>query len=239
MSLPSPEQNEDKPKPGTGQDQGDTQQAFAEAEVTQGSPVSIIPIAPMHWRILAFLLDGILVTLFAALLLTRVLLPEYHPVGYSQFYTLMSEHMEATMQAQAAGEAAPKLPDLAEQGDAINAMLNYGVEIFALCALVYFVFCERFMAGGSVGKTMLRLRVISLNTGMPPTIWESFLRGLVKVCPIVVPLFFVSYLLPFANRMRRAGHDWLARTLVVSDTNGYVPHVTPPRRNRDDEEEDY
>lgn len=247
MSLPSSEQNQNEPdrENGAAPGGGDAPQTLSEAEATQGLPVSIIPVAPMHWRMLAFLLDGILITLFATLLLSKVLLPEYHPVGYAQNQAQSEAYTAALIQALENKEPMPHPLDYVKETEEIYAMYLYGIEIFGLCVIAYFVLCERLMAGGSLGKSMLRLRVISLNTGRPPSIWESFLRSLIKLCPFLaavpvvnVLLFAINYFSPFGNRLRRAGHDWLARTLVVSDVGGYVPHVAAPRRRAEDDDDD-
>lgn len=254
MSSPSSEQNDNEPEQNresqrasnTQQSDNNVQQTFARAEAAQGAPVSIIPVAPMHWRMLAFLLDGVLIGLFAILLLSKVLLPQYHPVGYSEYITLIETRVAEFEKAQQEGAATPLLfPAPDEFSEQVHEMLFYCMEIVALCLLVYFVLCEQLMGGGSIGKSMFRLRVISLNTGRPPNVWESFLRGIIKasllaslLLPLLSLLFVVSYLLPFGNRMRRAGHDWLAHTLVVSDVGGYVPHIIPPRK-RAEEDDDY
>lgn len=237
MSLPPSQQHETPPdsKPEEQEERAPQQAAEAAA---MASPVSIIPVAPMQWRMLAFLLDMFLVALFAFLLLSKVLLPQYHPVGYSQWMEQSTQQTEQVMAALSEGTTLPPLlPDLNQQSDEMKAMSLYVVEILGLCVLVYFVLCERLMAGGSIGKSMFRLRVISLTTGRAPNIWESFLRSLIKFFTLSIhPLLWISYLVPFGNRLRRAGHDWLARTLVVSDIGGYVPHVTPPRRTAEDDD---
>lgn len=252
MSLPSPKQHETPPdsKPEEGQERAPQQERALQQErdpqqdaeaAAMAAPVSIIPVAPMHWRLLAFMLDMLLVVLFGFLLLTKVLLPQYHPVGYSQWMAQSAEQTEQVMMALSEGTALPSLlPDPAWYSDEMQDMTLYIFEILGLCTLVYFVLCERLMAGGSLGKSMFRLRVISLNTGGAPNIWESFLRSLIKFFTLSVhPVLWVSYLLPFGNRLRRAGHDWLARTLVVSDVGGFVPHITPPRDRGGNEDDGY
>lgn len=200
-------------------------------------PVSIIPVAPVHWRLLAGVLDCMLMVGFSMLLLFKVLLPQEYPAAYSELQRINAESVAAVQAGAEKGELRiPQFANLADH-EAIAEMLAYSTQMAGLFMLVYFVLCERFMGGATLGKAIFRLRVISLNTGRGPSVWESLSRNIMKVIFLTLwPLWFV-FLFVFANRLRRTAYDWISRTLVVSDT-AYVPHLEQPRRSRDEDEDD-
>lgn len=233
VSSPPPENKSAQPpkQPAT----GDTCEPPAGNAVALSQPVNIIPVAPLHWRLLAAVMDGVLLFFFVLFLLTKVLLPMQYPAAYTEFREIFVSHVDETRLAQEEKRERPPLPDISDNVQ-ITEMVSYGMQVAALCALVYFVACERFLQGGSLGKSMFRLRVISLRTGRRPSIWESFLRNLIKICALVMPLLWINYLVALANKMHRAGHDLLSQTIVVSDT-AYVPQLIEPRRRTAEDED--
>jgi len=84
-----------------------------------------------------------------------------------------------------------------------------------LAALAWIVYQTAFNAlyGGSPGKLILRLRVVSVWSGERPSFSEAFLRALVWVCEGAA--FGVPFLSVFSNLRRRPLHDRAAETRVI------------------------
>ncbi len=101
--------------------------------------------------------------------------------------------------------------------------------------LVYFSASELFLGGASLGKRVFGLRVARCSTGEPPLGIESLSRCSFKAASMVglLPILFLANALPMLFRpTRRAGHDYLARTIVTGDP------PPPPTRRRGDETDD-
>jgi uncharacterized RDD family membrane protein YckC len=85
---------------------------------------------------------------------------------------------------------------------------------YALLAAVYHVGFERSRWQGSPGKRALRLRVVDARDDGPPEAWRSTVRHLAGALSwLTLNLGHALALLP---PRRRALHDWLSGTRVVS-----------------------
>lgn len=72
-----------------------------------------------------------------------------------------------------------------------------------------FVFKDLFFAKASLGKRIFRLRIFSVSTGVPATVWQVILRNvtLVALLPVEMTMLFIQN--------RRVG-DMIAGTEVKS-----------------------
>jgi uncharacterized RDD family membrane protein YckC len=85
----------------------------------------------------------------------------------------------------------------------------------------YFVICEGFFRGQSIGKHVLKLRVID-ERGHPLTFWSALTRNLVRAAD-AVPLYgpaLIAMLL--SRRFQRLG-DLAARTVVIQERQIVLP----------------
>jgi uncharacterized RDD family membrane protein YckC len=82
------------------------------------------------------------------------------------------------------------------------------------------------MGGATLGKRVFHLRSAQFGTGAPPRAIESFVRAIVKTVSLAAwvaigalgfPFLLLNLAPIFFNRTRRAGHDFMARTLVTRD----------------------
>lgn len=108
--------------------------------------------------------------------------------------------------------------------------LGVGLTFFAVFLLDwgYFFVSELVTGGRSVGKMVLRLRVVRPN-GLPITWRESFLRNLVRAADIALfPPYFVilgPLVMAFDDKFRRLG-DLVAGTVVVLEESAARARAT-------------
>lgn len=172
------------------------------------------PPAPWLPRILAFMMDGILVSAFGILLLTRILLPIHHSEGMHEFSELLADYARQSEQAAETGSSGPPLPDLRES-DAITTMFAFAQTTLLLLFWAYFLANEWFLKGATLGKKTFGLQAVSAFSGEAPTLWECLLRTAFKSLALVGhPIMLINFVIALFNRDRRAGHDFLARTRV-------------------------
>jgi uncharacterized RDD family membrane protein YckC len=116
--------------------------------------------------------------------------------------------------------------------------LSMGLILFGLFLLEwgYFVVCEGFFNGRTIGKAMMKLRVIQ-EKGYAVTMWSVLLRNLLRAADYMLFLApaFLSMLL--TRRFQRLG-DLVAHTVVVSERVVQLPRepviverIAPLRRD--------
>ncbi|HET7545466.1 MAG TPA: RDD family protein [Polyangiaceae bacterium] len=90
----------------------------------------------------------------------------------------------------------------------------------------YFVACESFMNGRSVGKRVLGLRVVTCD-GLPVSFGSSVLRNLLRAADFLPTGYAVGLLtMTLDSRFRRLG-DWAADTMVIIEER---PRLREPIR---------
>lgn len=181
-------------------------------------PDPIIPGAPLHLRLAAFVLDWVLITVLAFMLLDTVLLPRYHPDKLTEMTTYFTEAMQEAREAQERGEGFNPPPFV--PSEELTSTLQFCLEVLLIAWWTYFALGEWFSRGRSLGKKALGLRVVRRDTDLPPTPLETLLRSAVKsisLLPVfpIFPLLLIGYLIVFFNRRRLAGHDYMSRTQVI------------------------
>ena len=106
------------------------------------------------------------------------------------------------------------------------AGLSAGVMAVILFAVEwgYYVVCETAMDGQSVGKRVLKLRVVKGN-GLPIGLGDSLLRNLLRAADFLPGLYALGGLIMAADgRFRRLG-DWASDTIVVVESRS---EILPP-----------
>ncbi len=90
---------------------------------------------------------------------------------------------------------------------------NVGTLLLAIVSLLYLVYLDG-LKGATIGKQLMKLRVISTNGEMPVGLLPGFLRWLIK---IILPLFIISGLLILFDSQQQSLHDKIANTFVVKE----------------------
>jgi len=86
-----------------------------------------------------------------------------------------------------------------------------------------------YRTGATLGKRLLRLRVVGIGAERPD-LRQCLLRNLLKLVELMAlesPLFFLVMLIPIMTRYRQRLGDLIARTTVV-DANSILPPIPPP-----------
>jgi uncharacterized RDD family membrane protein YckC len=93
---------------------------------------------------------------------------------------------------------------------ALACLLSKDVAGYAgiVIGLVYFLFCDSLPNGQSLGKRLLKIKVIDRKTKNPCSVIQSLLRN------ITFPLGFFDWIFIFFGSHRRFG-DFLASTIVI------------------------
>ena len=167
---------------------------LAEAHAT--SPVPGQPglvIAPMRKRIMAWMLDMILVS-FLASPICYMLLLAYTPFSNEQLVFALFNPQDPASQP---------ILHIALIGN----LVTYGMMALYMAGF-------HAAHGKTPAKAILRIRVVDQNGGKPRFV-KCLLRGLGLVISLSQPFFGIPIAYAFFNPQRRAFHDFVAGTYVV------------------------
>lgn len=208
-----PLNNESKP-PDDGEQGGaaPAPSSVLDSVFSKGGPM---PPAAVGLRALAFLLDFILVSAVASLIIWKVVLPQSHPAAFSELSEWTTEVM-AWIDESSAEPGAP----MPEPDRSLQAALARANELQLLCFWLYFAIGEAFFAGSSLGKRICRVRSVSTVTLGALPIFSGIVRGGLKTLTIFFffPIAMISTLVPLVlNRRRQMGHDLMSRSAVVDE----------------------
>jgi len=174
-----------------------------------------MPPAGTGLRALAFLLDFILISAVASIIIWKVVLPQSHPAAFSQ----LTEWTQEVVQWYGDRSTRPELP-FPEPDANLARALALANELQMLTFWLYFAIGEAFFAGSSLGKRICRIRTVSTVTLGRPPIMAGIVRGGLKT--LTLYLFFPFGMIAtlsalFFNRRRQMGHDLMSRTAVVDE----------------------
>ncbi|MFP4166550.1 MAG: RDD family protein [Opitutales bacterium] len=174
-----------------------------------------LPPARIRLRALAFILDFILVTAIASVIIWKIVLPRTHPAALNE----MNEWTEAFVASfdDQSGAESSELPGMSES---LKEALTYARDMQLLIFWIYFAVGEAFFAGSSLGKRACRLRTISTVTLDKPPVLSGVVRGGLKTVALffIFPLAFLATIgALFFNKRRQTGHDLLSRTAVIDE----------------------
>jgi uncharacterized RDD family membrane protein YckC len=111
-------------------------------------------------------------------------------------------------------------PDaLLEMGALAAAILLF---TFTFINVAYFVACEWFLSGQSVGKRILGLRVVR-DGGYALTFGASFLRNVGRLIDMLPGPYFVGLFAVMLSRERKRLGDFIAGTIVVRHGHSEAP----------------
>jgi uncharacterized RDD family membrane protein YckC len=173
-----------------------------------------MPTAKLSLRALALLLDGILMTAVASVIIWKVVLPESHPGAFGELMQ-WSQALMSWFESGGADTAA-----MPEPSQALVRALGVANELQLLTFWLYFAIGEAFFAGSSLGKRICRIRSISTVTLGAPPILAGIIRGGLKTVTLfwLFPIAFAAtFITLFFNKRRQLGHDLCARTAVVDE----------------------
>jgi len=94
-----------------------------------------------------------------------------------------------------------------------DMMIELLLWVFAFCMVYEVVFSMLY--GATLGKVVMKIRIISIDFADKPSFLQSFVRALLKY--IGSNIFYLSYLSAFDDEFRRALHDKIPKTLVISN----------------------
>lgn len=172
-----------------------------------------MPTAKFSLRALALLLDCILMTAVASVIIWKIALPQSHPGAFGE---LMQWSQEVVNWFESHEPETP-LPQPSKQLARALAVAN---ELQLFIFWLYFAIGEAFFRGSSLGKLICRIRSVSTVTLGPPPVFAGIIRGGLKTVTLfwLFPLAFAAtFIALFFNKRRQLGHDLCARTTVADE----------------------
>ena len=174
-----------------------------------------MPPASIGLRGLAFLLDFILISAVASIIIWKVALPQSHPAAFTE----LSEWIQAVASwyADRSSLIDARFPEPSKN---LAEALTIANELQMLCFWLYFALGEAFFAGSSLGKRICRIRSVSTVTLGKPPIMAGIIRGGLKTLTIYFffPIGMIATLVTlFFNKRRQMGHDMVSRTAVIDE----------------------
>ncbi len=146
-------------------------------------PVSS-PIASTQKRMVSFVIDDLVVSLFFIII--------FYP-QLSEVFSSVTEVNEMTLQS-------------------INAFISQNIlVIFAIKILYHAVLV--WQNGMTVGKYLMKIKVIDLQTGQTPNFQKALLRASIRIPSEA--LFYLGFVLAFFLPMNQTLHDKLSNCVVV------------------------
>ncbi len=145
-----------------------------------------LSIASSQKRITSFVIDDIVITLFFII------------IFYDQFSALFSN---ITVVDEAALES-------------VNAFIAENLLVVLSIKLIYHTVFV-WQNGMTLGKYLMKIKVIDLETGNIPGFQKAFLRASVRIPSEM--LFYVGFLMAFFVPLKQTLHDKVSNCVVVND----------------------
>ncbi|MAV39138.1 MAG: hypothetical protein CML12_00970 [Puniceicoccaceae bacterium] len=163
-------------------------------------------------RGIAFLMDYILVTLLATLLVVQVILPMNHSISIEALVQWLDSY---ALWLENASDQTMPTPNTATQ-----EVLLLVTESFTLIFILYFFLCDSLFRGRSIGKKIFNIRVISTSYGEKIPFFYALIRSFSKTIMIFYffPIIFILALLTKQfHKSRKWGHDLVSQTKVIDE----------------------
>jgi len=148
-------------------------------------PLSL-SIASSQKRITSFVIDDIVISVFFII------------IFYDQFAQVFAN---ITVVDEAALES-------------VNAFIAQNLLVVLSIKLIYHTVLV-WQNGMTLGKYLMKIQVIDLETGETPSFQKAFLRASVRIPSEV--LFYLGFLMAFFVPLRQTLHDKLSNCVVVND----------------------
>ena len=146
-----------------------------------------LPIASMKKRISAFVIDDIVISLFFMI------------IFYDQIMGLLSSPTATEQLTQVSME-------MMNTFIADNIMIVLAIKVIYHTVLVW-------QNGMTIGKYMVKIQVVSLNSGYRPSFQQAFLRASIRL--LSESIFYIGFILAFFLPMRQTLHDKLSNCVVI------------------------
>ena len=143
-----------------------------------------LPIASSQKRIAAFVIDDIIVTLFFII------------IFYTQLTELFS-HISVIDETAL---------------ESINIFISQNILVVLSIKLIYHTVLV-WQNGMTLGKYLMKIKVIELETGLTPNFQRSFLRASVRIPSEL--LFYLGFLMAFFVPLKQTLHDKLSNCVVI------------------------
>jgi len=148
---------------------------------------SSLNIASMQKRISSFVIDDIVISLFFLI------------IFYEQISALLVE-------AQLDGALNTATMELMNTFLADNIAIVFAIKVIYHTVLVW-------QNGMTIGKYIVKIKVISLHTEQRPTFQQAFLRASLRL--ISDTFFYLGYIMAFFTPLRQTLHDKFSNCVVV------------------------
>jgi uncharacterized RDD family membrane protein YckC len=145
-----------------------------------------LSIASNQKRVASFVIDDIVITLFFII------------IFYDQFSAVFSN---ITVVDEAALES-------------VNAFIAQNLLVVLSIKLIYHTVLV-WQNGMTLGKYLMKIKVIDLETGNTPVFLKAFLRASMRIPSEV--LFYVGFLMAFFVPLKQTLHDKVSNCVVVND----------------------
>ncbi len=148
---------------------------------------SSLDLASMQKRIASFVIDDIIISLFFMI------------IFYDQITALIST-------ADAGGEISTVTMEMMNTFLAENIVIVFAIKVVYHTVLIW-------QNGMTIGKYIVKIKVISLHTEQRPTFQQAFLRASVRL--ISDTFFYLGYIMAFFMPLKQTLHDKLSNCVVV------------------------
>ena len=145
-----------------------------------------LSIASNQKRIASFVIDDIVITLFFII------------IFYDQFSAVFSN---ITVVDESALES-------------VNAFIAQNLLVVLSIKLIYHTVLV-WQNGMTLGKYLMKIKVIDLETGNTPSFLKAFLRASIRIPSEV--LFYLGFLMAFFVPLKQTLHDKVSNCVVVND----------------------
>ena len=143
-----------------------------------------LPIASSQKRIAAFVIDDIIVSMFFIII----------------FYTQLTELFSS-------------ITTIDETAlESINIFISQNILVVLSIKLIYHTVLV-WQNGMTLGKYLMKIKVIDLETGYTPNFQRSFLRASVRIPSEL--LFYLGFLMAFFVPLKQTLHDKLSNCVVI------------------------
>ena len=176
-----------------------------------------MPAARMGIRFQAFILDWFFVNLFASIVIWKFIMPQTFPEAFveiNEWYRNFSEWFSGKFDQ---GDSSADTP-MPQWNDYIKDAIAYVQLLTFLFFWLYFAIGEAFFSGYTFGKSICRLRTISVVTMQKPFLFSAICRAGIKAFSMLSPFIFLATTIALKfNRRRQMGHDILCHTAVIDE----------------------
>ena len=183
-----------------------------------------LPEASFLIRLVAFLLDYLLLSFISFFIITQIILPQNSLLSMDQLiawleaYTSWLETEKSAAQSTAVPMAIPMpMPMPSIQ---VRDTLSLISESFTLIFFTYFFIGDFALKGSSIGKKIFNIRTLSLIQPIKIPVFHALIRSMVKTMmlfhffPIILLIAFAT---KFLHKRKSWGHDIVSHTIVVDE----------------------